>query len=42
MSTQEWVGAAYTSEEARTPQQKELLALSDLLLSVDVSSGPRR
>jgi FMN-dependent NADH-azoreductase len=27
------VGAAYTSEEARTPQQKELLALSDVLLT---------
>ena len=30
--TAEWVGAAYTSEEARTPHQKELLALSDSLL----------
>ena len=29
--TGEWVGAAYTPEEARTPQQKELLALSDKL-----------
>ena len=29
----EWVGAAYTPEEARTPQQKELLALSDTLLA---------
>jgi FMN-dependent NADH-azoreductase len=29
----EWVGAVYTPEEARTPQQKELLALSDSLLS---------
>ena len=29
----EWVGAAYTPEEARTPQQKELLALSDKLLT---------
>jgi FMN-dependent NADH-azoreductase len=29
----EWVGAAYTPEEARTPQQKELLALSDALLA---------
>ena len=28
----EWVGAAYTPEEARTPQQKELLALSDTLI----------
>ena len=31
--TAEWVGAAYTPEEARTPQQKELLALSDVLLA---------
>ena len=31
--TGEWVGAAYTPEEARTPQQKELLALSDTLLA---------
>jgi len=29
----EWVGAAYTPEESRTPQQKELLSLSDKLLS---------
>jgi FMN-dependent NADH-azoreductase len=29
----EWVGAAFTPEEARTPQQKELLALSDKLLT---------
>jgi len=29
----EWIGAAYTPEEARTPQQKELLALSDALLA---------
>ena len=29
----EWVGAAYTPEGARTPQQKELLALSDTLLA---------
>jgi FMN-dependent NADH-azoreductase len=28
-----WVGAAYTPEEARTPQQKELLAVSDVLLA---------
>jgi FMN-dependent NADH-azoreductase len=27
------VGAAYTPEEARTPQQKELLAVSDVLLA---------
>jgi hypothetical protein len=27
------VGATYTPEEARTPQQKELLALSDTLLT---------
>ena len=31
--TAEWVGAAYTPEEARTPQQKELLALSDALVA---------
>ena len=31
--TGEWVGAAYTPEEARTPQQKELLALSETLLA---------
>jgi FMN-dependent NADH-azoreductase len=31
--TGEWVGAAYTSEEARTPQQKEVLALSDTLFA---------
>jgi FMN-dependent NADH-azoreductase len=30
--TAEWVGAAYTPEEARTPEQKKLLALSDSLL----------
>jgi len=29
----EWVGAAYTPEEARTPEQKNLLALSDTLLA---------
>src|SRR3984957_6948401 len=29
----EWVGAAYTPEAARTPQQKELLSLSDFLLA---------
>ena len=29
----EWVGAAYTPEAARTPQQKELLSLSDSLLA---------
>ncbi len=29
----EWVGAAYTPEEARTPQQKKLLTLSDTLLA---------
>jgi FMN-dependent NADH-azoreductase len=29
----EWVGAAYTPEAARTPQQKELLTLSDSLLA---------
>ena len=31
--TGEWVGAAYTPEEARTPQQKEVLALSDTLIA---------
>jgi FMN-dependent NADH-azoreductase len=31
--TAEWVGAAYTPAEARTQQQKELLALSDTLLA---------
>jgi len=31
--TGEWVGAAYTPDEARTPQQKDLLALSDTLLA---------
>jgi FMN-dependent NADH-azoreductase len=29
----EWVGAAYTSEAVRTSQQKDLLTLSDTLLS---------
>ena len=29
----EWVGAVYTPEEARTPQQKKLLALSDTLIA---------
>jgi FMN-dependent NADH-azoreductase len=31
--TADWVGAAYTPEEARTRQQKELLTLSDALLA---------
>jgi FMN-dependent NADH-azoreductase len=31
--TGEWVGAAYTPEEARTPQQREVLALSDTLFT---------
>jgi hypothetical protein len=31
--TAEWVGAAYTPEQARTSQQKELLSLSDSLLA---------
>src|ERR1700744_5704 len=31
--TGEWVGAAYTPEDARSPQQKVLLALSDTLLA---------
>ena len=30
--TAEWVSAAYTPQEARSPQQKDLLALSDTLL----------
>src|ERR1700693_4016456 len=29
----EWVGASYAPEAARTPQQKELLTLSDFLLA---------
>jgi FMN-dependent NADH-azoreductase len=29
----EWVGAVYKPEQARTPQQKELLSLSDSLLA---------
>jgi FMN-dependent NADH-azoreductase len=29
----EWVGAVFTPEEARTPEQKQLLALSDSLLA---------
>jgi len=31
--TAEWVGAAYAPEEARSPQQKEVLAISDALLA---------
>jgi len=31
--TAEWVGAAYNPEEARTPQQKEVLSLSDSLIA---------
>ncbi|WP_263357691.1 FMN-dependent NADH-azoreductase [Acidicapsa ligni] len=31
--TAEWVGAVYTPEEARTPEQKQLLSLSDSFLS---------
>ena len=31
--TAEWVGAAYTPEPARTPQQREVLSLSDSLLA---------
>ena len=31
--TGEWVGAAYTPEEARTAEQKQLLALSDELIA---------
>jgi FMN-dependent NADH-azoreductase len=29
----EWIGAAYTPEEARTPRQREVLALSDKLIA---------
>ena len=29
----EWVGAAFTPEDARTPQQKEVLSLSDKLIN---------
>jgi FMN-dependent NADH-azoreductase len=29
----EWVGAVFTPEEARTPEQKKLLALSDTLIA---------
>ncbi|HTD53905.1 MAG TPA: NAD(P)H-dependent oxidoreductase [Silvibacterium sp.] len=31
--TAEWVGAAYTPEGARTPEQRELLAASDVLVA---------
>src|SRR5579859_4928719 len=31
--TAEWIAAVYTPEESRTPQQKELLSLSDSLLA---------
>jgi FMN-dependent NADH-azoreductase len=31
--TADWVAAVYTPEEARTPQQKELLSLSDSLVA---------
>src|SRR6201996_2578521 len=31
--TADWVAAVYTPEESRTPQQKELLALSDELIA---------
>jgi FMN-dependent NADH-azoreductase len=31
--TAEWVGAAYTPDEARTPQQKGLLTLSETLIA---------
>ena len=31
--TGEWVGAGYTPEQARTPEQKNVLALSDSLLT---------
>ena len=29
----EWIGASYTPENARTPRQKEILALSDTLIA---------
>ncbi len=29
----EWIGAAYTAEQARTPQQKEVLSISESLLA---------
>ena len=31
--TAAWVGAAYTPEDSRTPEQRELLALSDTLIA---------
>jgi FMN-dependent NADH-azoreductase len=31
--TAEWVGAAYTPEDSRTPAQRELLAVSDALIA---------
>jgi FMN-dependent NADH-azoreductase len=31
--TADWVGAVYSPEQARTPQQKELLSLSDSLIA---------
>src|SRR3984885_7357349 len=31
--TAAWVGAAYTPEDTRTPEQRELLALSDTLIA---------
>src|ERR1700679_2897226 len=31
--TAAWVGAAYTPEESRTPEQREVLALSDTLIA---------
>ena len=31
--TAQWVGASFTPEEARTPEQRELLALSDTLVA---------
>ena len=32
-SPAQWVGAAYTPEDARTPAQRELLAVSDSLIA---------
>ena len=31
--TQDWIGAVFTPDEKRTPAQKEILALSDLLIA---------
>jgi FMN-dependent NADH-azoreductase len=31
--TEQWIGAAFTPEESRTPEQKQLLAVSDILVA---------